>query len=778
MKRLIPAIAIAFGGLFSAAWAATPAPLTTLRAIHALSNAQASRALPVAFEATVTYRRAGETTLFVQDGDSAIYVAAPAEFQMLPGDRVLIKGRAKESFRPIVIADSVTVLRHGDLPKPLPVNFDQLESVQRDCMLVSVRGQVLSADVVHSASRPTTRMQLVVDGGIVDAWVNAIDEKLTPLLLDAQVEAVGVVGATFDGKMQRVGVNLSIPSPANIRILKLAETDPWTLPLTGMDEIFASYRVRDFSHRVRVHGTITYFQPGRAMVLQNGAKSLWVETKREEILHIGQQADVTGTPDVRTGFLTLQDGEIQEGGVDAPLSPRPVKASDLAGSGRIFDLVSVEGVVGMEARENGQDQYVLFADGQVFSAIYRHPFLDGGHIDSLMKQVPVGSRVRVTGICTVEDSDPYDPNIAFNILLRSPDDLVVVANPSLLSVRNLLLVAGLLLLVVIASVAWGATMRSKVRRATASLSASIEAEAALERRTAQLEQKRSRILEDINGSRPLAEIVEAITELASFRLEGAPCWCQIADGARLGKCSPELAAMRIVQSEIPARCGPPLGAIFAAFDPAKKPSPIETEALSRAVELATLAIETRRLYTDLLHRSEFDQLTDISNRFSLEKRLDAQIEEARQNAGIFGLIYIDLDEFKQVNDLYGHHVGDLYLQEVALRMKRQLRPHDLLARLGGDEFAVLLPSVRNRAGVEEIAQRLENSFSVPVTLEGHTIQGTASFGIALYPENGATRDELLSVADAAMYAVKNSMRRAETSPAQQPASEPVSKNRA
>ena len=196
------------------------------------------------------------------------------------------------------------------------------------------------------------------------------------------------------------------------------------------------------------------------------------------------------------------------------------------------------------------------------------------------------------------------------------------------------------------------------------------------------------------------------------------------------------------------------------------------------MELATLAIETRRLYTDLLHRSEFDQLTDISNRFSLEKRLDAQIEEARQNAGIFGLIYIDLDEFKQVNDLYGHHVGDLYLQEVALRMKRQLRPNDLLARLGGDEFAVLLPSVRNRAGVEEIAQRLENSFSVPVTLEGHTIQGTASFGIALYPENGATRDELLSVADAAMYAVKNSMRRAEIGPAQQPASEPVSKNRA
>ena len=181
----------------------------------------------------------------------------------------------------------------------------------------------------------------------------------------------------------------------------------------------------------------------------------------------------------------------------------------------------------------------------------------------------------------------------------------------------------------------------------------------------------------------------------------------------------------------------------------------ENEALSVGAKLATLAIETRRLYTDLLHRSEFDLLTDIHNRFSLGKRLDAQIEDAREHAGIFGLIYIDLDGFKRVNDLYGHHIGDLYLQEAARRMKQQLRSHDLLARLGGDEFAVLLPLVRNRAGVEEIALRLEHCFNDPFVLEGHTLKGSASFGIALYPENGATRDSLLNTADTAMYAAKN-----------------------
>ena len=209
--------------------------------------------------------------------------------------------------------------------------------------------------------------------------------------------------------------------------------------------------------------------------------------------------------------------------------------------------------------------------------------------------------------------------------------------------------------------------------------------------------------------------------------------------------------------EIPARSGPPLGILFAAFDPLTNPSADETEALSMAAGLATLAIETRRLYSDLLHRSEFDLLTDIHNRFSLDKHLDALIEEARRKAGIFGLIYIDLDEFKQVNDLYGHQVGDLYLQEVALRMKRQLRSHDMLARLGGDEFAALVAGGAQPRRVSRRSRvRLERCFDEPFAVEGHVLHGSASVGIALYPEDGATKDGLLSAADAAMYAAKNS----------------------
>jgi diguanylate cyclase (GGDEF)-like protein len=315
-----------------------------------------------------------------------------------------------------------------------------------------------------------------------------------------------------------------------------------------------------------------------------------------------------------------------------------------------------------------------------------------------------------------------------------------------------MILVGLLLAVVFVVGARAWAIERRVRRQTAAL--------------AFIEQRRSRILEDINGSRPLAKLVEEITELVSFKLRGAPCWCQIVDGARLGNCPPKLDGLRVVQSEIPAHTGPPLGTIFATFDALAKPSGDEPEALSMAVALTGLAIETRRLYSDLVHRSEFDLLTDIHNRFSLDRYLDRQIEETRQNAGIFGLIYIDLDKFKQVNDIFGHQVGDLYLQDVALRMKRQLRGIDMLARLGGDEFAVLLPRVRNRAKVEEIALRLERSFDEPFTVEGRTLKGAASVGIALYSEDGASRDDLLSAADAAMYEVKKRKRQVEDSLAQ------------
>jgi diguanylate cyclase (GGDEF)-like protein len=763
VKKLIPAVAMILSWAL-AAWPAPPAPLTTLREIHALTNDQANHKLPVAFEATVTYYRGYETNLFVQDGDAAIYVQAPTDSNLLPGDRVLVKGKTQGSFNPIVISESITLLRHEAPLKPEPASYDRMIRAETDCKVVTVRGLVRTADRAKSLVAPVyyIRLQLLMDGGYFDANLDSDDQGAIEDLLDSEVELTGVASEEFDSKMHETGILMHIQSLSDVKIVEHSVSSPWLLPVTPMDRVITVSHLNDSTPRVRVHGIITYYQPGSAVVLQDGEKSIWISTLTYKPLRLGDEADATGFPDAHDGFINLVHGEIRDTGVHAPITPLPATWESLTprgydSPGHHYDLVSIEGRVVTEVHEASQDEFVLAIDGKQFSVIFRHP--DGPV--PFVREIPLGSRVRVTGICVLEYSNPFIAQVPFKILLRSFDDVELVQRPSLLNVRNLVIVVGLLLVVVAVVGGRGWALERKLRQKTAALANSIEAEAALERRSTLLEQKRSRILEDINGSQTLAKVLTKIAEMVSFSLDDAPCWCEVADGTMMGNCPPEPHDLRVVRVQIETRSGPALGTIFAAMPQGTEPTARETEALSNGARLASLAIETRRLYSDLRHRSEFDLLTDIYNRFSLHKRLDILIQEADESRGAFGLIYIDLDKFKPINDTYGHHVGDAYLQAVAGRMNDQLLGGDMLARLGGDEFAALVGLQRGRSDLERIVKRLEGCFDAPFVIDGHVIKGMASIGLALYPDDGTTKDALLNAADASMYAIKNERHQAE-----------------
>jgi diguanylate cyclase (GGDEF)-like protein len=750
MKRFLTTALFILG--FAPMLPAAPAPLTTLHAVKLLTNAEAASGLPVAFEATVTYFRGYQHELFVQDGQDAVYVQATTSAALVPGDRVLVKGATQASFRPIVLSSDITLLHHGDLPKPAPATFDGLIQSQYDAMLVTLHGEIRAADINQSPTvggRSTT-LRILTDGGFIDAYLDNSDASVLPGLLDAEVEITCVAGGRFDGKMQMVGVLLHIASINDIKILKPAAASLWSMPVTPMNEVLKTYHVQNLTGRVRVHGTVTYYEPGSALVLQDGSTSQWIKTHSYAPMRIGDLADATGFPGVNDGFLELTGSEIQDNHIQAPIAAQQLSLQELNSSKPIFNLVSVEGRIVLRVREATQDEYVLASDRYVFTAIYKHANAAGA-LDP-MKEIPLGTTIRVSGICVLENSDPYAGNVPFDILMRSPDDITVVAEPSWLNTSHLSILVGLLLIALFAVGVREWLVERKVRRRIGVL--------------AYVEQRRGHILEDINNSRPLSEILERITELVSVKLNGAACWCQVVDGARLGNWPPDLAdsSLRVEEQPIAARSGAAHGSIFAAFDSYTKACAVEADALQMGAGLATLAIETSRLYSDLVHRSEFDLLTDIENRFSLERHLEHLIQAARESAGVFGLLYIDLNEFKQVNDVHGHRAGDLYLQEVATRMKRQLRPGDMLARLGGDEFAILVPNVRGRSDVEEIALRLECCFEKPFPGEGYEVHGSASIGIALYPEDGSTKDSLLSAADSAMYVTKQSKPRRDRSP--------------
>lgn len=150
-----------------------------------------------------------------------------------------------------------------------------------------------------------------------------------------------------------------------------------------------------------------------------------------------------------------------------------------------------------------------------------------------------------------------------------------------------------------------------------------------------------------------------------------------------------------------------------------------------------------------------DYLTGLENRFCFDKEVEKMLaRESRQNARL-ALIYIDLDGFKKVNDTYGHHVGDALLIEFAKRVKDSVRVYDVFARLGGDEFALVLQDVDKQSSVVSVLEKILSVIATPCHIEGAIIEIIASLGVAFYPEDAKTKDQLLICADKALYCAKS-----------------------
>jgi diguanylate cyclase (GGDEF)-like protein/PAS domain S-box-containing protein len=161
-------------------------------------------------------------------------------------------------------------------------------------------------------------------------------------------------------------------------------------------------------------------------------------------------------------------------------------------------------------------------------------------------------------------------------------------------------------------------------------------------------------------------------------------------------------------------------------------------------------ISERKHYQEQANR---DPLTNLFNRRAFQLEGAELLVKAKQEGSSIALLYLDLDRFKPVNDTYGHEVGDLLLQKVAIRLKETLRATDLLARIGGDEFVLMLHNTEGN-NLVEVCNRLSSDLLRPFQVSGHPLSVGVSIGIALYPQHGLTLDELLKRADAAMYEAK------------------------
>jgi len=181
----------------------------------------------------------------------------------------------------------------------------------------------------------------------------------------------------------------------------------------------------------------------------------------------------------------------------------------------------------------------------------------------------------------------------------------------------------------------------------------------------------------------------------------------------------------------------------------------EIEALrARIAELARQVQDLSRRESQARRLAACDELTGLYNRRLMLERLSDAIAAARGSDGNVGVLFVDLDGFKSVNDRHGHRVGDFLLSAVGARIRARARKRDIVCRYGGDEFVVVLPGLPDAGVAAQIAETLRAHLAAPYVLGGHELKVSASIGLAMYPRDARDPEELLQRADAAMYRAK------------------------
>ncbi|ARK32273.1 sensor domain-containing diguanylate cyclase [Halalkalibacter krulwichiae] len=162
----------------------------------------------------------------------------------------------------------------------------------------------------------------------------------------------------------------------------------------------------------------------------------------------------------------------------------------------------------------------------------------------------------------------------------------------------------------------------------------------------------------------------------------------------------------------------------------------------------------KRLELELRQMAFFDDLTDLPNRKMLDRHIEKALSRAKRHQHNFTLMFVDLDDFKIVNDTHGHDVGDQLLKQVVSRLHESIREEDLIARIGGDEFIVVFEET-TKEEIEDIAKRIVSNVSLPYDLEGIEAKISLSIGVSMYPEDGEDKSTLIQNADKAMYHAKH-----------------------
>ena len=610
--------------------------LTTARQAHSLTSGEAARAYPVHIKGVITYfdpdYGTGYAAIFMHDSSGSVFVKAASNSigPLSAGAVIDVRGVSGiGGFGPVVTDPHITVNGHAPLPPSPPrVSLLHLQTGAEDAQWVEVEGTI---HAVYELARSVT-LQLSMFDGTVSVTMPREAGAVYSNLVDAKVEIHADAAPTINGDSQMIGVHLMAPNLSAVKIIEQAPGDPFKQRLTPIDKLLHWDEYSASFHRVHVRGKVTLQWPGSWLCIQDASRGICVQTAEVTRFALGDLVDIIGFAGTNDNEPALTDAEAKSAGKGAQIEAAPVSVAQALQGNHDSDLIQIDGQLIGDDMASSDMNLMLTSGNTVFVAVLPKDLL-GAHVSRWQ----VGSTLRVTGICSlqIDARSHVREGIAvtksFKVLVRSPQDVVVLQGPSWWSPGHILVLLAFALAAALCVLAWVIVLQRRVK-----------------------------------------EQAEMLRESESrFR-----------------------------------------------------------------------------------HMALHDSLTGLATRLLLDDRLTAAVEAARRHKRGLGLLMIDLDKFKAINDTFGHHCGDEVLRVTAERLMQAVRKSDTVARMGGDEFVVLLSDLEDPKMAEAIAAKIVQSLAVPIPFAGREIAVSVSVGVCTSEAGGLDAETLLKYADDALYRAK------------------------
>jgi PAS domain S-box-containing protein len=456
-----------------------PRLLTTAAEVRNLTVAEADRHYPVKLRGVVTFYDPSLFSRFLQDKTAGIYLQETNIPSLIPGQLVELEGfTSSGEYAPIILPERVRIIGTADLPAPNAATFEQLASGKEDSQFVEVAGIVRSVDFDETSKHYL--IDLATGGGRLTVYAQNLPTLSMQDLVDSTVRIRGVCSSQFNRQRQLFAIRLLMPRAEDLAVEIPATTNPFDIPAQNIGSLFQFTPQGTYGHRVKIHGTVTYFQPGSALYVQDENYGLFVHTKSTTPLHLGERVEVLGFASPGQYTPALQDATYRKvASGPAPVPAQITRDEALKGD---YDcrLIRIEVKLLNHSQDGREQSLALESGGFIFHAYQQTE--DG----KAYAQLENGSLLAVTGICLIEPGDWQAGEIwrakSFRVLLRSPEDVVVLRSPPWWTLEKMLWFAGTLVFITLGAFTWIAVLRRRVQEQTQTIRQQLQVEATLKDR--------------------------------------------------------------------------------------------------------------------------------------------------------------------------------------------------------------------------------------------------------------------------------------------------------